>query len=370
MLKKLLKSSLLALLCALSLAPQAVYAERIKDLSTIAGVRPNQLIGYGLVVGLDGSGDQTTQTPFTLQSVNAMLSAMGISIPPGQTAQLRNTAAVIVTSSLPAFAKPGQQVDITVSSIGNAKSLRGGTLLMTPLRAADGQVYALAQGNVVVSGAGAGGAGARVQINHLSVGRVPGGGLVERGAPQSLDNEFIELEMLQSDFGLMQRTGEAIARRFGPGIALPIDARALQVRVPTDPTKRIAFLAALEELQVTPAADAARVIVNSRTGSVVMNQAVQLGNCAVAHGSLTIRVSRTPSVSQPAPFSRGDTAITSQDSASIQQAGGALIPVAAAATLDQVVRALNLLGANPQDLMAILQAIKAAGALKAEIEVI
>jgi flagellar P-ring protein precursor FlgI len=362
----------LALIAAagLVLVTAAPASERLKDISTVTGIRNNQLIGYGLAVGLDGTGDQTTQTPFTRQSVISMLQALGVSVPANQNIQLKNTAAVIVTATLPPFSRPGQAIDVTVSSLGNAKSLRGGTLLMTPLRGADGQVYGMAQGNVIVGGAGASTGGASVQINQLSAGRIPGGASVERAVPGQLDQDVIQIELARSDFSLMQRALEAIERRFGPGVALPVDARFLQVRLPLAAGPRMAFLAQLEQVRVDTEMQGPRVVINSRTGSVVMNQLVTLEPCAISHGSLTIRVSKEPQVSQPQPFSRGETAVTSKDSVEIDQPKAALVALPGAASLDEVVRALNLLGANVTDLISILQAMKAAGALRAEIEVI
>jgi len=361
-----------ALLGLALLLPAAMpsAAERLKDIASISGIRNNQLIGYGIAVGLDGTGDQTTQTPFTRQSVVSMLQALGVSVPAGQNIQLKNTAAVIVTATLPPFSRPGQSIDVTVSSLGNAKSLRGGTLLMTPLRGADGQVYGMAQGNILIGGAGAGAGGAAVQVNQLSAGRIPGGASVERAVPGQLDQAVLQIELARSDFTLMQRTLEAITRRFGDGIAVPVDARFLQVRLPADPGPRMAFLADLEQVQVTTEALSPRVVINSRTGSVVMNQRVTLEPCAVSHGSLTIRVNQEPQVSQPQPFSRGETAVTTRDSAEIEQPKASLVALPGAAALDEVVRALNLLGTNVTDLISILQAMKSAGALKAEIEVI
>lgn len=365
-----------ALLVIFALAAQlvvvpAVQAERIKEISNIAGQRPNQLVGYGLVVGLDGTGDLTTQTPFTLQSVTAMLSALGVTIPPGQSqTQLRNVAAVMVTAELPALARPGQQIDVTVSAMGNSRSLKGGTLLMTPLRAADGQVYAQAQGSMVVSGAGAATQNSRVSINHLSAGRIPSGALIERSTPTVAPSEFVQLDLKSSDFTLMQRTADAIVRRFGRGTVMPLDARSLNVQVPTDPMSRIAFLSELQELEVRTVPDAAKVVLNSRTGSVVINQAVRLAPFAIAHGSLSIKVNQTPNVSQPAPFSNGRTTVTTTDSITIDQGKGGLTYSTGGASLETVVRALNMLGATPQDLIAILQAMKASGALKADLEVI
>lgn len=351
---------------------EAPAQQRIKEIASVAGERSNQLIGYGLVVGLDGSGDQTTQSPFTLQSTLAMLQSLGVTIPPGTSAQTRNIAAVMVTADLPPLARPGQKVDVTVSSMGNSRSLRGGTLLMTPLRGADGQIYALAQGNVFIGGAGAAAAGSSTTVNHLGAGRIPAGGLVERAPSNQTVGEFLQLDLYKSDYSLMRRTTEAIAKRFGPGVAQPQDARSLRVAVPAEPLARMAFMADLENLTVSNAPDRAKVVVNSRTGSVVMNQEVKLSPSAVAHGNLSVKIQMEPAVSQPEPFSRGQTSVVNQAQIDIQQEGveGGLVKVPAGATLDDVVRALNILGAKPADLMAILQALKASGALQAELEVI
>jgi flagellar P-ring protein precursor FlgI len=369
---RLVAKSLIAVMALGSFAMPA-HADRIKDISDIAGQRPNQLVGYGLVVGLDGTGDQTTQTPFTLQSVMQMIGVLGITLPQtGTQAQLRNTAAVMVTAEFPALARPGQQIDITVSSLGNSTSLKGGTLVMTPLKAADGQVYAQGQGSIVIGGARAATGGAATSVNHLSAGRIPSGGIIEKAVPSLLVDEFVQLDLRRSDFSLMQKTAEAIGRRFGLGTALPIDARSLNVRVPTEPLKRTAFMAELQELDVAPVSGPARVILNSRSGSVVMNQAVKLSPSAVAHGNLTVRINQTPTTSQPLPFSRGNTTVTTTDTATISNDGkpDSLISVPSGASLDQVVKALNMLGATPQDLIAILQSLRAAGALRAELEVI
>ena len=353
-------------------APSVNAQQRIKEIANVAGERSNQLIGYGLVVGLDGSGDQTTQSPFTLQSTLAMLQSLGVAIPPGVSAQTRNIAAVMVTSDLPALARPGQKIDLTVSSIGNAKSLRGGTLLMTPLRGADGQIYALAQGSIFVGGAGAAAGGSSATINHLSVGRISGGGLVERSLPSQPPSEFVQLDLHQSDYSLMRRVSEAIATRFGAGVAMPQDSRSMRVSVPSEPLARVAFMSELENLTVTGGGERAKVVVNARTGSVVMNQAVKLQPSAVAHGNLSVKIQNDASVSQPEPFSRGQTAVTNDAQVQIEQGGseGGLVKVPAGASLDDVVRALNILGAKPSDLMAILQALKASGALQADLEVI
>ena len=354
--------------------PLPAQAERIKDLANVQGVRNNQLVGYGLVVGLDGSGDQTTQTPFTVQSIINMLSQLGVTLPPGQSLQLRNVAAVMVTSNLPAFAKPGQQIDVTVSSMGNAKSLRGGTLVMTPLKGADGNVYAMAQGNVVVGGAGASAGGSSAQINHLSAGRIAGGATVEREVPTAVgQGPYVHYELNTTDFGTAQRMVEVInremGREYGP-VAQALDGRVVQIRAPENPSARVAFLGRLENLDVQPQKLPAKVIVNSRTGSVVMNQSVMVDACAVAHGNLNVTVGNQANVSQPNALSGGQTTVTNQADIQIKQDAGALQNVKASANLADVVKALNALGANPQDLLAILQAMKAAGALQAELEVI
>jgi flagellar P-ring protein precursor FlgI len=367
-----MEKSFLAFLWMLAalLVVDTARAERIKDLASIAGVRSNQLVGYGLVVGLDGSGDQTTQTPFTVQSIISMLSAMGVNLPPGQSLQLKNVAAVMVTASLPPFARSGQPIDITVSSIGNAKSLKGGTLILTPLKGADGQIYAMAQGNVVVVGAGASGAGSKTTVNHLSVGRVTGGATVEREVPMPLgQGEFVYLDLNTTDFGTAQLMVEAI-NKTTPGAATAADARQIRVRAPTNPDERVSFIGRIESIQVTPAKMSAKVIVNSRTGSVVMNQSVLLDSCAVAHGNLSVSVSTDNAVSQPGALSGGQTAGVSNAQIDIKQEGGAIMNIKAGANLADIVKALNALGANPQDLMAILQAMKSAGALRAELEVI
>jgi len=352
----------------------SLRAERIKDIATVQGVRTNQLIGYGLIVGLDGTGDQTTQAPFTSQGVATMLQQFGATLPPGVNPQLKNTAAVMITAQLPSFAQPGQAIDVTVSSLGNAKSLRGGTLLLTPLKGADGQIYAMAQGNVVVGGAGASAAGSKVQINHLSAGRVPAGATVERTVPNAvLDNDVLQLELKTTDFSLATQVADAINRRRGASrgepVAQAIDGRVIRVRLP-EAERRVAFLAELENTDVASVTPPAKVIVNARTGSVVMNQSVTLMPSAVAHGNLSVSVSTTPMVSQPNGFSQGSTVVTEKADIQIKQDAAALMMLDGAAKLADVVKALNALGATAQDLIAILQALKAAGSLKAELEII
>jgi flagellar P-ring protein precursor FlgI len=367
-----LKKSLAALLCAASLAPVAAHAERLKDLATIQGVRENQLLGYGLVVGLDGSGDQTTQTPFTVQSVMSMLQQMGVNLPvTASTLQLKNVAAVMVTASLPAFAQPGQTLDVTVSSMGNAKSLRGGTLLMTPLKGADGQIYGMAQGNVLVGGAGASANGSKAQVNHLSVGRISSGATVERAVPTSLgQGDAVFLELKESDFSTASKVVDVINRRFGQQIAAAQDGRVIRVQAPQGSSERVAFLGALESISVTPAQTSAKVILNARTGSVVMNQAVTLESCAVSHGNLSIVINTDAAVSQPAPLSNGQTVVTKTSQIDIRKEPGQVMLLKGGASLAEVVKALNAIGATPQDLLAILQAMKAAGSLRAELEII
>ncbi len=361
---------LLLALIALGL-PGPASAMRIKDVAAVQGVRSNQLTGYGLVIGLDGTGDQTTQMPYTTQSLSNYLQQMGVTLPPGVRLQLKNVAAVMVTAQLPAFAQPGQHIDVTVSSIGNAKSLRGGTLVTTPLKGADGQIYALAQGNLLVGGAGASAGGSSVTINHLSAGRIPQGAQVERAVPTPLlVGDSVDLGLNANDFQTASRVAQAINRAVGEGTARALDGRRVRVRAPQDSDERVSFLARIEDLSFDVSTPIAKVVVNSRTGSIVLNQAVSLGPCAVAHGNLSVSISSTPQVSQPNPLSGGQTVVTEQASIEIKQDKGALIKLDASPQLTDVVKALNALGATPQDLVAILQAIKAAGALNAELEVI
>ena len=356
----------------LGLSAKSAFAERIKDVASVQGVRPNQLAGYGLVVGLDGTGDQTTQTPFTVQSMVTMLGQMGVILPPGTNLQLKYVAAVMVTASLPAFANPGQMLDVTVSSMGNAKSLRGGTLMFTPLKGADGQIYAMAQGNVLVGGAGAAAGGSKVQINHLNVGRVPSGATVERAVASSFAaGGPVRLELASGDFGTAQKVAEAVNKHFGQGVAQAIDGRIVEVRAPHSPDERVSFMAQIENLSVDIPVAAARVIINARTGSVVMNQAVTLDPVAVAHGNLSVTISSTPVISQPGPLSSGgQTVVSEKTDIQVKSDGGQLVLLERGANLADVVKALNVLGATPQDLLAILQAMKASGALRAELEII
>jgi flagellar P-ring protein precursor FlgI len=361
----------MVLVTVLGASPRLAHAERLKDLAQIQGVRDNPLIGYGLVVGLDGTGDQTTQTPFTIQSLTNMLARLGVTIPAATNMQLKNVAAVMVTASLPAFARPGEGIDVTVSSLGNAKSIKGGTLLMTPMKGADGSVYAIAQGNVLVAGAGASANGSKVQVNQLDVGRISNGALVERAVPTVLGQAgTLQMTLNQTDFDNAQRVTAAINNTFGSGTAVPVDGRTIAIRAPSDPGQQVAFLAQVQNIDVTPSKEAAKVIVNARTGSIVMNQMVQLQACAVAHGNLSVIVNTTPQVSQPGPFSNGQTTVTQQSQIQVRQENGSLKMISAGASLADVVKGLNALGATPADLISILQSIKAAGALRADLEII
>jgi flagellar P-ring protein precursor FlgI len=347
---------------------------RIKEVATIEGVRSNQLTGFGLVVGLDGTGDQTTQMPYTTQGLSNYLQQLGITLTSTTLAQLqmKNVAAVLVTAQLPAFARPGQLLDVNVSSVGNSKSLKGGTLIASPLKGADGEIYALAQGNLIVAGAGAAAGGSKVQVNHLSAGRIPDGAQVERVVPTALqEGPTVNLSLNASDFQTARKVATAINNQFGEGVAQALDGRTIQVKAPMNANDRVSFLAEMEELPVQSSIAAAKVIINARTGSIVLNQAVSLGACAIAHGNLSISISSTPVISQPNAMSTGgQTVVAEKANIEIKQEAGKLIQLPAAAQLTDVVKALNSLGATPQDLLAILQAIKSAGALNAELEVI
>ncbi|WP_110651100.1 flagellar basal body P-ring protein FlgI [Salinicola peritrichatus] len=347
-------------------------AQRIQDLASFSGVRDNPLVGYGLVVGLDGTGDQTTQAPFTGQSITNMLSQLGVTVPAGTNMQLRNVAAVMVTAQLPPFSRQGQEIDITVSSIGNAKSLRGGTLLMAPLKGADGRVYALAQGNVYVGGAGAQAAGSSVAINHQAAGRIPNGGIVEQEVPVRLGDVDGTLDMFlkRSDFENARRIVAAVNQEFGAPVAAALDGRTVRLKLPADSNSQVNFLARVQGIDVTTERGPAKVIVNSRTGSVVLSDTVTLSRAAVAHGNLSIVIDSNPQVSQPNALAGGDTVVVPNADITVQQEGGALQMLETSADLMDVVNALNALGASPQDLMSILQALKSSGSLNAELEII
>jgi len=360
-----------ALLLAAALAGSPAFAKsRIKDIVEFEGVRENQLVGYGIVVGLNGTGDALRNAPFTKQSLEAMLERLGVNVRDANL-NTKNVAAVMVTASLPPFARIGQQIDVTVSSMGNAKSLRGGTLVMTPLKGADGQVYAQAQGNLLVGGAGASAGGSKVVVNHLLAGRIVGGATVEREVPTALgQGPYVHYEMGNTDFGTTQRVVEAINREVGAGSAQAIDGRLIRVTAPEEANRRVAFLGRIENLQVQPAKSLAKVIINPRTGSIVINQTVTLEACAVAHGNLSVTVNNEQKVSQPNALSAGQTVTTNQSDIDVKQGGSALMMVKAGANLAEVVKAINALGAAPQDLLAILQSMKAVGALRADLEII
>ncbi len=354
------------------LAAGAVQAERIKDLASIQGVRANQLIGYGLVVGLDGSGDQVRQTPFTQQSLTNMLSQLGVTVPQGTNMQVKNVAAAIVTANLPAFAQPGQTVDVVVSSMGNAKSLRGGTLLMTPMKGANGQVYAMAQGNLLVGGAGASAGGSSVQVNQLNGGIISNGAIIERSVPTTFIRDgIINLELNTTDFGAAQSMSAALNKHFGTGTASALDGRVVQLRGPLDPQAQAAFLSQVENLQVNVPPARAKVVINARTGSVVMNRTVTIDEAAIAYGNLSVVISQENQVNQPdTPFGGGQTVVTQNTQIEMRSDQGSLQRVRTSANLADVVKALNALGATPQDLLSILQNLKSAGALRADLEII
>jgi flagellar P-ring protein FlgI len=350
----------------------AARAERVKDLANVQGVRTNQLVGYGLVVGLDGTGDQTSQTPFTLQSIKNMLARYGVTIPPGTNPQLKNVAAVTVTEDLPPLAKPGQAIDITVASIGNAGSLRGGELIMTPLRGADGQVYAMAQGSLVVSGFGVSGKdGSRIAVNVPSSGRVPNGATVERAVPTGFEQTpFVILNLHTPDFTTSARLVEGINKLLGADTAQAMDGVSVKVAAPADPNQRIAYLSTLEQIEIEPGDAPARVIVNSRTGTVVIGSLVRVMPAAVSHGSLTVTITERSSVSQPNDFSLGQTVAVPESNISVDQPPARMFVFNAGVDLNDIVRAVNQVGAAPGDLVAILEALKESGALRAELIVI
>jgi flagellar P-ring protein FlgI len=354
------------------LATGVASAERIKDLAAVHGVRSNPLVGYGLVVGLDGTGDQTSQAPFTVQSLKNMLSELGVSVPANVNPQLKNVAAVAIHAELPPFAKTGQQIDITVSSIGNAGSLRGGSLLMTPLKGADGQVYAIAQGNLVVGGLGVQGRdGSRVSVNIPGVGRIPNGAMVERELPMALGlGDELMLNLHRGDFTTAARLVDALDRAFGAGSARALDSVTVAVRAPVEQSARISFMARVENLELNPGEAPAKVVINSRTGTVVMGGLVRVLPAAITHGSLTVTISEAIAVSQPAPFSEGQTVAVPQTAVQVEQANNRMFLFDGGVSLEEIVRAVNEVGAAPGDLVAILEALKQAGALRAELEVI
>ena len=369
--KRLLPPAVIAILLILS--AQIAVAERIKDIATVDGVRSNQLIGYGLVIGLDGTGDQTTQTPFTTQSLKNMLAKLGVLVDPNLNPQLKNVAAVMVQAELPAFTRPGQSIDVTVSSIGNAKSLRGGSLLMTPMKGVDGQLYALASGNMVISGFGAEGAdGSSVVVNVLNSGRIPNGATVERAVPSPFnDGSPLILSLNSADFTTAKRVAASINDHLGADTARPLDGGTIEVRAPLDSADKVSFLSMVENLTVNPGTAAARVIINSRSGTVVIGSEVRVSPAAVAHGNLTVSISENYEVSQPAAFARrGDTAVIPGSEVNIEQEDRRMFYMDPGVTLKDLVEAINRVGAAPGDVVAILEALEQAGALRAELIVI
>ncbi|MGD8176792.1 flagellar basal body P-ring protein FlgI [Marinimicrobium sp. ARAG 43.8] len=354
------------------LMASASQAERIKDIATVAGVRSNQLIGYGLVVGLDGTGDQTNQSPFTIQSFNNMLQQFGITVPPGTRVQTKNVAAVMIQAELPPFAKPGQGLDVTVSSISNATSLRGGSLLMTSLKGPDGEVYAIAQGNLVVGGFGAQGRdGSRITVNVPSVGRIPSGATVERAIPNNFSaGQPVVLNLHRADFTTANRVAQSINEMLGPDVARAQDAVSVAVSAPQDPSHRVDFISLLENINVEPGEEAAKVVINSRTGTIVVGQHVRVSPVAVTHGSLTVSVSEDYTAVQPNPLAGGDTAVLPNSNIEITEETNPMFKFSPGNTLEDIVRSVNNVGASPGDLMAILEALKQSGALKAQLMVI
>lgn len=360
------------LVCVALMQPSLSRADRLKDLADIEGVRSNPLVGYGLVVGLNGTGDQTTQTPFTVQSFKSMLQSFGIAVPADMTLQLKNVAAVALHADLPAFSRPGQSIDITASSIGNAKSLRGGTLLLSPLRGADGQIYAVAQGNLVVGGFGAEGIdGSKLIVNQPSVGRIPGGAMVERAVASPFNNAAdVRFNLRHADFTTSRNVVDAINHVLGPDVAKAQDAGSVIVHLPSESTQRVVFMSVLENLDIKPGVNPARVVINSRTGTIVIGENVRVLPAAVTHGNLTVTISESQQVSQPLPFSKGETAVVPKSDIKAEQQDKRMFMFGPGVSLNEIVQAVNRVGVAPGDLMAILEALRQAGALQAELVVI
>jgi flagellar P-ring protein FlgI len=359
-------------LVAFTASPPPAHAERIKDMAQVQGVRTNQLVGYGLVVGLDGTGDQTSQAPFTIQSLTNMLAQLGVTVPSNVTPQLKNVAAVSVHAEMPAFVKPGQTIDITVNSIANAKSLRGGSLLVTPLHGLDGQIYAIAQGNLIVSGFGVqGNDGSKLTVNVPSSGRIPNGATIEKAVPTQLaQGDAIVLNLNDPDFTTATRLVQVVNRGIGEDIATIVDGGSVRVRAPLDITQRVAFLSTVENLEIDPGSGAAKVIINSRTGTVVISSNVRVSPAAVSHGSLTVSIKEEQKVSQPSALASGTTTVITSSTINVDQGSNRMFLFKPGVELEQIVHAVNEVGAAPGDLVAILEALKEAGALQAELIVI
>ncbi|MFT7132776.1 MAG: flagellar P-ring protein precursor FlgI [Cyclobacteriaceae bacterium] len=362
---------IIALLFSTTFGYQSASAQRLKDMASIAGVRSNQLIGYGLVVGLNGTGDQTVQTQFTIQTFNNMLRQFGIIPPPGVLPQLRNVAAVSIHAELPAFAKPGQRIDITISSIGNSKSLHGGALLLSPLKGLDGNVYAMAQGNLIVGGYGVqGGDGSSITVNVPSVGRIPNGAMVERVVPTGFMQGDLVFNLHRADFTTAKRVADMINGMLGPEVAHAMDAASISVSAPLAASDRVAYLSVLENLQIEAGEAAARVIVNARTGTIVIGQHVEVFPAAITHGNLTVTISENAGVSQPGALANGQTVVVPQSDIEIVEENNRMFNFAPGVSLEEIVAAINQVGAAPGDLMAILEGLKQSGALKADLVVI
>ncbi|UZP73789.1 flagellar basal body P-ring protein FlgI [Candidatus Paraluminiphilus aquimaris] len=365
----------LVLVLALTvILPKNAHAERIKDIAMVEGARSNQLVGFGLVVGLDGTGDQVTQTPFTIQAARSMLQQFGVNLPPGINPQTKNMASVMVTADLPPFAKPGQTVDVTVSSMGNAGSLRGGELLLTELKAGNGQIYAVAQGGLVVSGFGAdGNDGSRISVNTKAAGRIPNGAMVEREVvnPFSDGSNKLTFHLHESDFTTARNMASAVNSIMGSGTATALDGVSVEVLAPTDAGEKVAYLAELENIEVLKAAAAAKVIVNARSGTIVIGSEVMVKTAAVAHGNLTVTIDESFVVSQPGPFaSSAETVVLPQTEINIENEEVRMFVMEEGVSLQEIVTAVNRVGAAPGDLIAILEALQQAGALSAQLIVI
>lgn len=368
----IIKKLSLLLMYLSSLGTAVTLADRIKDIASVEGVRVNQLVGYGLVVGLDGTGDQTSSAPFTAQSFQAMLKQLGITVPAGAKLSIKNVAAVALHAELPAFARPGQKIDVTVSSIANAKSLRGGSLLLSPLKAIDGQVYAVAQGNLIVGGFGANGKdGSSVTVNVPSVGRIPDGAIIERSIAAKFGGDnHITFNLRRADFTTAKRLSASINQLLGPGIAKPMDAGSIVVQAPKDPAQRVDYISLLENIDVKPGEAAAKIIINSRTGTIVVGENVRVYPVAITHGSLTVTIREDVNVSQPNALGEGNTVVVPDSEIDITEENAPMFKFSPGPTLNDLVRAVNDVGAAPGDVMAILEALKQAGALTAEIMVI
>ncbi len=358
------------LIAILALIATPAQAERIKDLGTFGGVRPNQLVGYGVVVGLAGTGDDNLE--YTIASLKGVTARFGINLPANVNPALKNAAAVMITAELPAFAKPGQRIDVTVAALGRAKSLMGGTLVLAPLTGADGQIYAMAQGSLAVGGLGVqGNDGSKLTVNVPSSGRIPDGATVERAVDTGFaTSEDLRFNLAKADFTTAERVAQAINARVGAGTARTLDAVSIAIKAPQGAEVRTALMSQVQDLTVVSAEPAAKVIVNARTGTVVINSAVRVGPAAVTHGRLTVRIDEAPRVVQPAPFSRGETAVEQRSNVQVEEQRNPMFILDPGPKLADIVKAVNGIGASPSDLVAILEALKEAGALKAELIVL